>query len=207
MSSVLLHCIGHTNTIELLLKHGADPTIHNIFDSTPLHETMHCSKHECEKEKTLALFLKYGADPNATASRAKDYYMRRFIECTPYFTSNGMINCIKILVLPYGSNDKIKKLMAEYGGVDRRYLISQMGLACCCSIVASAILFSIASPWCYVTTAVFALAACFFVKNAVQAAFFAKTKEPSPEFVEVTTKEVAGLNAEENRQEIGNALT
>ncbi|WP_341811752.1 hypothetical protein [Wolbachia endosymbiont (group A) of Conops quadrifasciatus] len=80
--------------------------------------------------------------------------------------------------------------MAEYGGVDKRYLISQAGLACCCLIVASATLFSIASPWCYVPTAVFALAACFFIKNAVYAAFFAKTKEPSPDFDEVNAEQV-----------------
>ncbi|WP_353280399.1 hypothetical protein [Wolbachia endosymbiont (group B) of Cyclophora punctaria] len=34
----------------------------------------------------------------------------------------------------------------------------------------------------YVPTAIFALAACFFIKNAVHAAFFAK--EPSTEFTE-----------------------
>ncbi len=190
---------------ELLLKHGADPNIQNIFDHTPLYEAVHCSEYECEKEKTVELFLKYGVDPNATGPRAKNYYMKRFIERTPYFTNNGIINCIKTLVLPYGSDDKVKRLMAEYGGVDKRYLISQAGLACCCLIVASATFFSIASPWCYIPTAIFALSACFFVKNAVQAAFFAKTKEPSPEFAEVITEKVVNnveLNAENNSQKI-----
>ncbi|WP_395463357.1 ankyrin repeat domain-containing protein [Wolbachia endosymbiont of Cantharis cryptica] len=183
-NTTLHRAYKHYRIAELLLKCGADLNIRNIFDHTPLYEAVHCSEYECEKEKTLALFLKYGADPNATDPHAKDYYMRRFIERTPYFTNNGIINCIKTLVLSYGSDDKVKRLMAEYGGVDRRYLISQAGLACCCLIVASATLFSIASPWCYVPTAVFALAACFFIKNAVQAAFFAKTKEPYPEFAE-----------------------
>jgi len=119
--------------------------------------------------------------------------MRRFIERTPYFANSGIMNCIKMLVLPYGSNDEIKKLMAEYDGVDRRYLISQTGLACCCLIVASATLFSIASPWCYkMPTAIFALAAYFFVKNAVQAAFFAKTKEPSPDLLKLVLKKLLG---------------
>jgi len=97
---------------------------------------------------------------------------------------------------------KVKKFIAEYSGVDRRYLRDQTILACCCLIVASAALFSIASPWCYVTTAVFALAACFFIKNTVQAAFFAKTKEPFPEFAEVSTEKVVGPNAKENSQGI-----
>ena len=97
-----------------------------------------------------------------------------------------------MLLLPYCSNDEIKNLMAEYGGVDRRFLISQAEFACCCFIMASAALFSMASPWCYIPTTIFALAACFFVKNAVQAAFFAKTKEPSPDFIEVSTEEVVG---------------
>jgi hypothetical protein len=53
---------------------------------------------------------------------------------------------------------------------------------------------------------VFALAACFFIKNAVQAAFFAKTKEPSPEFAEISTERVTnnvGLNAGGNSQNSG----
>ncbi|NUY39816.1 hypothetical protein GO684_04175 [Wolbachia endosymbiont of Litomosoides brasiliensis] len=45
--------------------------------------------------------------------------------------------------MPYISNDKVKKLIAEYG-VDRRYVISQTGLAYCCLVVASTTLFSIA---------------------------------------------------------------
>lgn len=208
-NTTLHRAYKHYRIAGLLLKYGADPNIQNIFDHTPLYEAVHCSEYECEKEKTVELFLKYGVDPNATDPHAKNYYMKRFIERTPYFTNNGIINRIKTLVLPYGSDDKVKRLMAEYGGVDKRYLISQAGLACCCLIVASAALFSTASPWCYVPTAVFALATCFFVKNAVQAAFFAKTKEPSPEFAEVITEKVVnnvGLNAEDNSQEIGNAL-
>ncbi|MDG7056730.1 MAG: ankyrin repeat domain-containing protein [Wolbachia endosymbiont of Penenirmus auritus] len=205
-STTLHRAYKHYRVAGLLLKYRADPNIQNIFGSTPLHKIIHCNEYECEREKTLALFLKYGVDPNATDPHAKDYYMSRFIERTPYFANSGIINCIKALVLPYGSNDKVKKLMAEYGGVDRRYLISQSGFACCCLMVASTTLFSMASPWCYVPTAVFALAACFFVKNAVQAAFFAKTKEPSPEFSEVITEEVVESNAKNNSQESRNAL-
>jgi hypothetical protein len=36
----------------------------------------------------------------------------------------------------------------------------------------------------------------------VQAAFFAKTKEPFPEFAEVSTEKVVGPNAKENSQGI-----
>ncbi|WP_225416080.1 MULTISPECIES: hypothetical protein [unclassified Wolbachia] len=62
-------------------------------------------------------------------------------------------------------------------------------------------MFSIAPPWCYIPTVVFAFAAYFFVKNAIQAAFFAKIKEPSPEFAEVITEKLVNnvkLNAEGN---------
>lgn len=223
--------------VELMLKHGADPDMKNRNGNTPLfvasdngyYETVEillkyraslsvqnkCGKnnallaavkyheHGYEKEKTVELLLKYGANPNE-----KNHHTR-FIECTPYFANNGIINCIKTLVLPYGSNDKVKKLMAEYGGVDRRYLCNQTILACSCLIATGLSILYVASPWCYVPTAVFALAACFFIKNAVHAAFFAKTKEPSPEFAEVITEKVVnnvGLNAEDNSQETGNAL-
>lgn len=192
---------GHYKIVELLLKRGAGKESECVNNA--LLAAVEYHEHGYEKEKTVELLLKYGANPNE-----KNYHMR-FIECTPYFANNGIINRIKTLVLPYGSDDKVKRLMAEYGGVDKRYLISQAGLACCCLIVASAALFSIASPWCYVPTAVFALAACFFVKNAVQAAFFAKTKEPSPDFDEVNAEQVINnveLNAEGDSRKIGNAL-
>lgn len=89
--------------------------------------------------------------------------------------------------------------MAEYVGIDKQYIMLQAIFTFCCLIVASTTFFSIASPWCYVPTAVFALAACFFVKNAVHDAFFAK--ELSPEFAEVITERVVGPNITENFQE------
>ncbi|GFS98995.1 uncharacterized protein NPIL_515341 [Nephila pilipes] len=98
--------------------------------------------------------------------------------------------------------------MAEYGGVDRRYLDDQTILACSCLIATGLSILYVASPWCYVTAAVFALAAYFFIKNAVHAAFFTKTKEPSPEFAEVITEKVVDnveLNAKDNKR-IDNAL-
>ncbi|WP_375315889.1 ankyrin repeat domain-containing protein [Wolbachia endosymbiont (group A) of Colletes cunicularius] len=192
---------GHYKIVELLLKRGAGKESECVNDA--LLAAVEYHEHGYEKEKTVELLLKYGANPNE-----KNYHMR-FIECTPYFANNDIINCIKTLVLPYGSNDKVKKLMAEYGGVDRRYLRDQTILACSCLIATGLSILYVASPWCYVPTAVFALAACFFIKNAVHAAFFAKTKEPSPEFAEVITEKVVnnvGLNAEDNSQETGNAL-
>ncbi|MFP3021054.1 MAG: ankyrin repeat domain-containing protein [Wolbachia sp.] len=167
---------GYYKIVELLLKRGAGKESECVNNALLAAVGYH--EHGYEKEKTVELLLKYGANPNE-----KNYHMR-FIERTPYFANNGIINCIKTLVLPYGSNDKVKKLMAEYGGVDRRYLRDQTILACSCLIATGLSILYVASPWCYVPTAVFALAACFFIKNAVQAASFAKTKEPSPEFTE-----------------------
>ncbi|MGL9731320.1 MAG: ankyrin repeat domain-containing protein [Wolbachia sp.] len=183
---------GHYKIVELLLKHGTGKESESV--NKALLEAVRFHEHGHDKEKTVQLLLKYVANPNE-----KNYYMR-LIERAPYFTNSGIINCIKKIVLPYGSNDKVKKLMAEYGGVDRCYLRDQTILTCCCLIVASATLFSMASPWRYIPTTIFTLAACFFVKNAVQAAFFAKTKEPSSEFAEVITEKAVGSNAKDNSQ-------
>lgn len=162
------------HTMEILLKYGANPNMLGKNGRGPLYQAINCDNDK--REKYLELLLKYGADPNQEVNGS------RVIECAPYFTNNGVMNLIKTLTLPYGSNDKVKGLMAEYGGVDRRYLRDQTILTCCCLIVASATFFSIAFPLRYVPTAIFALAACFFIKNAVHAAFFAK--EPSTEFTE-----------------------
>ncbi|WP_353287875.1 ankyrin repeat domain-containing protein [Wolbachia endosymbiont (group B) of Gerris lacustris] len=162
------------STVEVLLKYGCNPNMLDRDGKNPLYKAI-CYKND-KREKNVELLLKCGADPNQKVNGS------RVIECAPYFTNNGVMNLIKTLTLPYGSNDKVKGLMAEYGGVDRRYLRDQTILTCCCLIVASATFFSIASPLRYVPTAIFALAACFFIKNAVHAAFFAK--EPSTEFTE-----------------------
>ena len=87
--------------------------------------------------------------------------------------------------------------MAEYVGIDKQYIMLQAIF----TLVASTTFFSIASPWCCVPTAVFALATCFFVKNDVHAAFSAK--ELSPEFAKIITEKVVNnveLNAEDNSQ-------
>ncbi|MGL9757967.1 MAG: ankyrin repeat domain-containing protein [Wolbachia sp.] len=165
---------GNYKIVELLLKYGAGKES-KIINSALLAAVSDC-EYGYKKEKTVELLLKYGADPNQKVNGS------RVIEYAPYFINNGVMNWIKTLTLPYGSNDKVKGLMAEYGGVDRRYLRDQTILTCCCLIVASATFFSIASPLRYVPTAIFALAECFFIKNAVHAAFFAK--EPSTEFTE-----------------------
>ncbi|WP_264687224.1 MULTISPECIES: ankyrin repeat domain-containing protein [unclassified Wolbachia] len=162
------------HTMEILLKYGANPNMLDKNDRGPLYQAINFDNDK--REKYVELLLKYGADPNQKVNGS------RVIEYAPYFINNGIMNWIKTLTLPYGNNDKVKRLMAEYGGVDRRYLRDQTILTCCCLIVASATFFSIASPLRYVPTAIFALAACFFIKNAVHAAFFAK--EPSTEFTE-----------------------
>jgi|GEM_PF-4899667 len=125
---------GHYKIVELLLKHGAGKESESV--NKALLAAVQFHKHGHDKEKTVELLLKYGANPNE-----KNYHMR-LIERAPYFANSGIINCIKTIVLPYGSNDKVKKLMAEYGGVDRCYLRDQTILTCCCLIVASATLFS-----------------------------------------------------------------
>lgn len=162
------------HTMEILLKYGANPNMLDKNGRRPLYQAINFDNDK--REKYVELLLKYGADPNQKVNGS------RVIEYAPYFINNGVMNWIKTLTLPYGSNDKVRRLMAEYGGVDRRYLRDQTILTCCCLIVASATFFSIASPLRYVPTAIFALAACFFIKNAVHAAFFAK--EPSTEFTE-----------------------
>ncbi|WP_246111569.1 hypothetical protein [Wolbachia endosymbiont of Chrysomya megacephala] len=96
--------------------------------------------------------------------------------------------------MPYGSNNKVRKLMAEYVGIDKQYIMLQAIF----TLVAST---TFLVYWCCVPTAVFALATCFFVKNAVHAAFSAK--ELSPEFAEIITEKVVNnveLNAEDNSQ-------
>nr|WP_255586015.1 ankyrin repeat domain-containing protein [Wolbachia endosymbiont of Mansonella ozzardi] len=120
---------GHYKIVELLLKHSAGKESESVNNALLTAAQFH--KHGHDKERTVELLLKYGANPNE-----KDYHMR-LIERTSYFANSGIINCIKTLVLPYGSNDKVKKLMAEYGGVDRCYLRGQTILTCCCLIVAS----------------------------------------------------------------------
>lgn len=151
------------HTMEILLKYGTNPNMLDENGRGPLYQAINCDNDK--REKYVELLLKYGADPNQKVNGS------RVIECAPYFTNNCVMNLIKTLTLPYGSNDKVKGLMAEYGGVDRRYLRDQTILTCCCLIVASATFFSIASPLRYVPTAIFALAA-----------FFAN--EPSTEFTE-----------------------
>ncbi|MGL9688692.1 MAG: ankyrin repeat domain-containing protein [Wolbachia sp.] len=175
---------GHYKIVELLLKHGAGKESESV--NKALLEAVRFHEHGHDKEKTVELLLKYGANLNE-----KNYHMR-LIERAPYFANSGIINCIKTIVLPYGSNDKVKKLMAEYGGVDRCYLRDQTILTCCCLIVASATLFSMASPWRYIPKRYLHLPHVFSLKIAVQAAFFAKTKEPFPEFAEVLLKKLLG---------------
>jgi hypothetical protein len=175
---------GHYEIVELLLKRGAGKESECVNNA--LLAVVEYHKHGYKKEKTVELPLKYGANPNE-----KDYHMR-FIECTPYFTNNGIINCIKTLVLSYGSDDKVKKLMAEYGGVDRRYLRDQTILACSCLIATGLSILYVASPWCYVPTAVFALAACFFIKMLCMPHFSQKQKSLLLNLLKLALKKLLG---------------
>ncbi len=174
------------HTMEILLKYGANPNMLDENGRGPLYQAINCDNDK--REKYVELLLKYGADPNQKVNGS------RVIECAPYFTNNGVMNLIKTLTLPYGSNDKVKGLMAEYGGVDRRYLRDQTILTCCCLIVASATFFSIASPLRYVPTAIFALAACFFIKNLYMLHFLQKNLLLSLPKLELVQGLVKGYN-------------
>ncbi|MFT4314242.1 MAG: DnaJ domain-containing protein, partial [Wolbachia pipientis] len=93
--------------LKLLLENGADPNIKLLHNEASLYYYMVLGD-----SRIVELLLQYGADPNQKVNGS------RVIECAPYFTNNGVMNLIKTLTLPYGSNDKVKGLMAEYGGVD-----------------------------------------------------------------------------------------
>jgi len=130
----------HYKIVELLLKHGAGKESESLNEA--LLAAVECRKHWHEREKVVELLLKYGANPNVS----REYHTARVIERDSYLASNSVTGFIKIFFLPYGSNNKARKLMAEYGGVGRDYILFQAIFTCCCLIVASAALFSIASP-------------------------------------------------------------
>lgn len=97
---------------------------------------------------------------------------------------------------PYLWNSKIKKLLVEYGRIDKFSVFCQLTFAFLAGCAALAVYSSYnSSLWCYVGVAAFTLAAVFLVANAVHAAFFAKTKEPSPDFDEVNAEQV--INSQE----------
>jgi len=191
--------MGRAGIVKVLLKYKANPDLSSRSNNfRPLFTIIRSYMSDSDKEnyiKITELLLKYGADPNTLL---EDNI--RIIECTES-------NILKRTFMLHGNN-KIRKLMVQYGGVDRRYLFTCRLFATyftsCMIIHVSSIhkLSNYEIPIC-----VFAI--LFFTYRALEAAFFAKTKEPSPEFAEVITEKVVnnvGLNAEDNSQEIGNAL-
>ncbi len=107
-------------------------------------------------------------------------------------------------------DSKIKKLLVEYGRIDKSNIFYQLTFAFLAGCTAFAIYSSCdASFVCYAGVAAFALAGVFLVTNAIHDVFYAQTKWPSPNFDEVSTEKVTtnvGLNAEVNSRESGNAL-
>ncbi|WP_353288989.1 ankyrin repeat domain-containing protein [Wolbachia endosymbiont (group A) of Pogonocherus hispidulus] len=189
---------GRAGIVEVLLKYKANPDLSSgTNNSRPLFTITRLYMSDSDKEnyiKITELLLKYGADPNTLKDNT------RIIEFAE-------INILKRTFMLHGNN-KIKKLMVQYGGVDRRYLFTYGLFATyftSCMIIHVSSIYKLSNyeiPIC-----IFAILFCTY--RALEAAFFAKTKEPSPEFAEVITEKVVnnvGLNAEDNSKRIDNAL-
>ncbi|WP_265026069.1 ankyrin repeat domain-containing protein [Wolbachia endosymbiont (group A) of Bibio marci] len=191
--------MGRADVVEILLKYKANPNLSSGPNNfLPLLTVIFSHTNDSNKEnyiKITELLLKYGADPNTLVEDSI-----RVIECTES-------NILKRTFMLHGNN-KIKKLMVQYGGVDRHYLFTYGLFATCftsCMIIHVSSIYKLSNyeiPIC-----IFAILFCTY--RALEAAFFAKTKEPSPEFAEVITEKVVnnvGLNAEDNSKRIDNAL-
>ncbi|WP_406832628.1 DnaJ domain-containing protein [Wolbachia endosymbiont (group A) of Apoderus coryli] len=107
-------------------------------------------------------------------------------------------------------NSEVKKLLVEYGRIDKSSVFCQLALAVLTSYVAFAIYSSCdASFLCYAGVAAFALAGVLLVAKAIHDVFYVQTKWPSPNFDEVNAEQVINnveLNAEDNSKRIDNAL-
>ncbi|GFQ64107.1 uncharacterized protein TNCT_121261 [Trichonephila clavata] len=183
--------MGRADVVEILLKYKANPNLSSGPNNfLPLLTVIFSHTNDSNKEnyiKITELLLKYGADPNTLL---EDNI--RIIECTES-------NILKRTFMLHGNN-KIRKLMVQYGGVDRHYLFT-CGLFATyftsCMIIHVSSIYKLSNyeiPIC-----VFAILFCTY--RALEAAFFAKTKEPSPEFAEVITEKVVNnveLNAGDN---------
>ncbi|WP_419247174.1 J domain-containing protein [Wolbachia endosymbiont of Rhagoletis indifferens] len=103
-------------------------------------------------------------------------------------------------------NSEVKKLLVEYGRINKSSVFCQLALAVLTSYVAFAIYSSCdASFVCYAGVAALALAAVFLVANAIHDVFYVQTKWPSPNFDEVNAEQVIN-NVEDNSKRIDNAL-
>lgn len=104
----------------------------------------------------------------------------------------------------YISNNKIKKLLVEYGGVDRSE-IRDLSMA---AIMIGITTFSFYATCCcrslldYTMVATFALVAVLFAASATYKAFYAQTKWPYPDFNEVNVEEAAKACATDNSQNV-----
>ncbi|WP_375603915.1 J domain-containing protein [Wolbachia endosymbiont of Anurida maritima] len=130
----------------------------------------------------------------------------RNIEIVELLLKNGADPNTEIVV----QDNEIEKLLVEYGRVDKYSTCRQLIYGLMVGLFALQVyIICNASPWCYVPIAVLALVAVCMAVGAIHDMFYAQTKWPSPDFDEVSTEKVVTnveLNAEDNSQEIGNAL-
>ncbi|MFP3030643.1 MAG: hypothetical protein ACEY3M_05625 [Wolbachia sp.] len=131
------------------------------------------------------------------------------IEIVELFLKNGADPNIKIDEL-FLRNSEVKKLLVEYGRIDKSSIFNQLTFAFLAGCMALAIYSSCdTSLLCYAGVAAFALAGVFLVAKAIHDVFYVQTRWPSPDFDEVNAEQAinnVGLNAKDNSQKIGNAL-
>ncbi|WP_338406200.1 MULTISPECIES: hypothetical protein [unclassified Wolbachia] len=166
------------------------------------------------------IFSKFKSSKNGQFG---DYINQPYIgtNLLSYVVSNGNIEIVE-LFLKNGAdpnteinelslrNSKVKKLLVEYGRINKSSVFCQLALAVLTSYVAFAIYSSCdTSLLCYAGVAAFALAGVFLVAKAIHDVFYVQTRWPSPDFDEVNAEQAinnVGLNAKDNSQKIGNAL-
>ena len=64
-----LHCAaqyGHTAVINLLLSHGADPSIRNVKDETALNLAAHYGRSDSDTSTTYFIFYLRGNSPRVS---------------------------------------------------------------------------------------------------------------------------------------------
>lgn len=126
--------------------------------------------------KIVELFLKNGADPN---TEINELFLR---------------------------NSEVKKLLVEYGRVNKSSIFNQLTFAFLAGCMALAIYSSCdASFVCYAGVAAFVLAGVLLVAKAIHDVFYVQTKWPSPNFDEVNAEQVIN-NVEDNSKRMDNAL-
>nr|WP_237342969.1 ankyrin repeat domain-containing protein [Wolbachia endosymbiont of Folsomia candida] len=178
--------IGHTGIVEFLLKRHADPNL-----SDPLYS----ASRKCHVD-VIKLLLQYGAEPKKSAN---GYLMGHVRD---HYDTGKPRDRAKELFLPYGYNNDVKKLLVQYGGIDKEYLMlnTVFAFSLCCIAIRFAI-YGAAFPLYFIPAVILALPALLCTYNALYAFIkptFFPTK-PSHEFVEVESERVMGLEGDVTR--------